>query len=476
MIQRRIFLILIIISGLVGGVIAQTTPRDYGLSEPSVSYSTDYTMAKVEVTITNLGGDASQISDVKIISSGDARVLETLELTPLAAGETVKIKFELPLTDLAIGDTFFIIEAGIDQFELAGSPIASNNRGIVTITKPDTATIGDISAPQTTTDTSSPYDFVIPLVNLGITLNDTTLQINQDTYLIRDILMGIGAIIVGLILLWFLVVILRLLFRRKPTFGTWQPPYAYHKYNDPNSPMGRRQGWQTHAQNSTIFDACTPDHIVAIKHLLDTDGNPINGWAVKAMRTIQYDMYGRIDHTEAIMSKKILKQLNKTINQASTLDDAILSKKFTSIAKHIAKLAHKPIKKKSAMLPIALDIRFEGAHDDVQIIFELYQCQQDEWRQLDRWEPELLAMGDTITENYTYTLNGQLPGETPKTFRKRLIEDIAWILAGMLYQQQDVDNTANTDKIPPDTLTGMAPITEETLRHTTEDTSPYLDI
>ena len=70
------------------------------------------------------------------------------------------------------------------------------------------------------------------------------------------------------------------------------------------------------------------------------------------------------------------------------------------------------------------------------VIFELYQCRSSAWRLLDQWEPEFGAIGSRIPEQFTYTLNGMLPGESFREFKTRLASDIAQLLAGLLYHHQ----------------------------------------
>ena len=139
---------------------------------------------------------------------------------------------------------------------------------------------------------------------------------------------------------------------------------------------------------------------------------PPGEWSIKAIRTVQYDMYGRISRTEVVMPSKIVKKLNKVAQRSQSYDNPKLRKAVQPIAKDIAKLASKPINKKSAMLPIALDFRFEGKHGEVRIVFELYQCRNHGWHLIDQWEPEMAIVRHKIIESSTYSLNVQLGGVT----------------------------------------------------------------
>ena len=439
--------------------LAQSGPRDYSVSTPTVTYAEDGTTFTVEFTVTNNGGDAEDSTEINISQDSTGRVEATDTLPALDANEVVTVAFEFQLADFSVGTNIFNVEVGIDQYELAGSPIARDNRKPFSVTVPENT--GEQTSPEiTNVETGDEYDFIIPLINIGINFLDDGIQVNDRVFTTQEILIGAGVLALLLVLLWFFTLILRLLFRRKPVFGNWQPPYAQQAYHDPNSTMGRRQAWQLHAQNGTIFDACNQHNVVALKRLLDMEGDILGAWEIKAIRTVQYDMYGRISRTEVIMPSGIIKKLNKVARKAQNYDNPKLRKAVNPIAKNLAKLATKPVNKKSAMLPIAMDLRFEGKHGEVRIVFELYQCRDHAWHLIDQWEPEMAIIGHKITESYTYTLNGQLPGEKYKEYKRRLVEDFSWLLSGMLYRHQQ-PAAPEPDMVPPDTLTGMAPITDE---------------
>jgi len=78
--------------------------------------------------------------------------------------------------------------------------------------------------------------------------------------------------------------IIRLLLRRPPTFGNWQPPYATMPPLDPNSTYGRRQMWQQHAANNIVPSPCAMGSIHARKLLLGMDAEYLSGWKVIALR------------------------------------------------------------------------------------------------------------------------------------------------------------------------------------------------
>ena len=417
---------------------AQATPRDYSISLPRVSYSTDGDFAAVSFTVSNQGGDASSASQIIISEYQSGRVEITEPLPPLGAGQTREFTIRLPLRNLpSDGITSFKIEAGIDEFELETSRIARDNSQLFHI---DRAATGAADADDELFESDGPagaaYDLFIPIVNLGVNFLDDGIQLNESRVYSGDILGAFGMLALALVCLWLLSLMLRLLFRRPPRFDVWQPPYAVNNWQDPNSELGRRQGWQFHAQSSALAAPSAPHQVTALKRLLDKRGVHLGGWKIKAMRTVQYDVYGRINRTEVVMPHKIIRQLNRVMRRAPGYAKPELHKALSAIAKGLCKHALAPVEKQNLMLPLALDIRFEGIADDIRIQFELYQHRDSAWHLIDQWEPELAPHGEHVPEHFNFTLNGQLSGESKKEFRRRLRDDLTQLLAGLFFHHQ----------------------------------------
>ncbi len=415
--------------------LAQDEARDYAITTPLVSYSSDGATAIVALTVSNQGSDAVEESTITIAYNDSGRIVESVDLLPLASGEVYPFSAELTLDQFPEGDVFLKVEVGIDQYELAGSPIARDNSQLIRINVAEAreaATVAGSSASDSVAD----YDFVVPLLNIGIKNLEEGIQINDSVFSGTQILVGILVLVLGLVLLWFVSLILRLIFRRSPYFDVWQPPYATGAYFDPDSTQGRRQSWQYHAQNSAINTPCTPDHLAVVKRLVDAEGHSLGSWIIKAIRSEQYDIYGRISHTEAVMPRKIVKQLNKIAGRSGEMDNQQLNKALNPIANRMSKAALRRIEKQNRSLPIALDIRFEGTAGEAHIVFELYQCRNAAWHVIDQWEPELGMIGGRIPEQFTYSLNGMLPGENYREFKARIPHDLTVLLGGLLYHHQ----------------------------------------
>lgn len=428
---------------------AQSTPRDYAISPPRVNYTAEGQVAVVSFTVSNQGGDASEPSQIIISEYQSGRVEITEPLPALAADQTRDFAIQLPLTNLSADDIVsFKIEAGIDAFELANSPIARDNSQLFHI---DRAAAGDADSrdgmSEAESETGAVFDLSIPIVNLGINFLEDGIQVNDRRYSVGDILGAIGILALALFCLWLLSLILRLLFRRPPRFDVWQPPYAQPNWQDPNSEMGRRQSWQFHAQNGALSAPTAPDQVTVVKRLLDKQGVILGSWRVKAMRTVQYDIYGRINRTEALMPRKIISRLNRVIGRAPGYANHELHEALSPIAKSLSRHALGPVEKQNLMLPFALDIRFEGVTDDIRIQFELYQYGDSAWQLIDQWEPEFGQVGERVPEHFTFSINGQLSGESKKEYKRRLRDDVTQLLSGLFYERQVEDTAAPGD--PP---------------------------
>lgn len=419
---------------------AQDQERDYGITTPLVNYSSDGASAIVTLSITNQGGDAVEESTITIADNDSGRIVESLALPPIASGDDFPFTAALALDQFPEGDVFLKIEAGIDQYELAGSPIAQDNSQLFRINVAEAREAAAV-ARSSMTDSISDYDIVVPLLNIGVKRVEAGIQINDSVFTQTQVLVGILGLALGLALLWFISLVLRLMFRRSPSFDIWHPPYATGAYFDPDSTAGRRQSWQYHAQNSAISTPCTPQHPAVVKRLVDAEGLNLGSWIIKTIRSEQYDVYGRLSRTSAVMPRKIVNQLNKIAARSSEMDNKELNKALQPIAKRMSKAGLRRIEKQNRSLPIALDIRFEGSAGEAQIVFELYQCRNAAWHLIDQWEPELAMVGSRIPEQFTYSLNGMLPGENFREFKARIPHDLTELLGGLLYHHQSASGT-----------------------------------
>src|SRR5690606_27560471 len=125
---------------------------------------------------------------------------------------------------------------------------------------------------------------------------------------------------------------------------------------------------------------------------------------------------------------RIVKRLERLAHKNKPQDLQRREKQVRPLAKKLANQIKPRLNKRNAMLPIAFDVRFQGAHGEVRIVFELFQCRQGGWQQIDQWEPEMTVVSKTIYDSFTYTLYGQMGGENLKEFRQRLQQDLVRVL------------------------------------------------
>jgi hypothetical protein len=439
--HKRLFLFIILL--ILSAVIQAQGSRDYAILDISYVVSEDQSQLILNVTVTNLGAAATTNAPVVVKLEGET--LTSQLIAPLAAAETRPIEIPLSANDFpADGTQVLEVSVGIDPFELANTPIAANN-------------IDEISVSIQTVE-STPELFAIrgdEFVILGYVFTRTDAAI----YLVSFVL--------TVIVLWLLTVVLRLIFRRPARFGTWQPPYGMMPMYDQNSVEGRRQAWQTLAQNSLLLASPTDGNLHPVKMLIGTDGGNLHNWKISAIRLSQYDSYGRISRSQAVADKKWVKRLNNVLKKRYTQNEEKVQKLLRPIAQGLVQQFRKRVNKKNGFLPIALDIRMDGKHGEVRIVFELYQCQGRAWYRLDQWEPTMMVVAQSMQENFTFTIHGSMSNEKPNEFYERLRDDIIWLLLEMVRVDE---MTAQAQPQPqqrreafdvPDTLSGMQPIHDD---------------
>ncbi|GAB4515765.1 MAG: hypothetical protein OHK0046_19690 [Anaerolineae bacterium] len=432
---RTILVCILILTLSVGFTVsAQENPPDYRVQALGSSLSPDETEIIISYGVTNIGGPADEPASVRVVdlSNGETVAEDTDVIVPLQGnGATVAgLTIRIPVTRFDPGSNVALqLAVGVNEVEPDDNLTIFNNYDGISVQVPfynGTPVVeptprpeqpGVINAPEQAPET------------LQQTLSDL---VGVDLTESRNLLI-LGAIalcvVIILILLWLIV---RLLFQRTPKFGTWQPPYATMPPLDPNSTYGRRQAWQQHAQNNVLPVPCQPGVIHARKLLLGMDGVYLSSWRIKALRLTQYDMYGRVSRSQVLASGDVVARLSRISRRVHRINLARLGRRVRPAARSLATQFLRKITRRSAMLPIALDVRLRGTHGEVRIVFELYDCQQRQPRQIDTWEPEMTVLGKTIYESYTYSLYGQTGGESYREFKRRLREDLERVLVELL--------------------------------------------
>ncbi len=439
--RRAISILLLLVLSSAQARAQQPLPPDYAVYVVDRQLGVDGQTAILQFGIYNIGGAARVESEARLYlgTSGD-QLLAEQTVRPLAGqGDTQIVTFSVPLAGLPPGETSFRLEVGVGTIEDVDSVTIGNNRAIVGLRVPAfppglaTAPVPDVTpAPAAEEATAVPEATPIPFEIFGIQLEiDPAWLRPQNPLLIAGIVALCG---VGLILIWMLTVILRLLFRPPRTFETWQPPYAIGSSADPNTLAGRHHMWQQHAQSDSLPLPCAEGQYQIRKLLLGLDGQYLSGWRVRGLRLSQYDIYGRVARSQTLARGGTVRRLDRTARKCGKLSQVEIEKRLRPIARRMVTTFLRNINRRTMMLPVACDIRFRGMHGDVRIVFELFRCAGGAYQRVDYWEPEMTIVTGAIEENYTYSLRGLLQGETPKAFRQRLHQELTAALTAMLYK------------------------------------------
>jgi hypothetical protein len=411
---------------------AQEIGADYAISNIRLPrFSADNSQVFIEFDIVNFGGAASVPATILLVNVNSGQELARETLPPLEAQSSTSITLSFASNLLAAGVPESLrISVGIDEVEPETSATIANNQARVNVTLPGegTSVPADLeSTPEASVEPS-------PEASNGNAI--LGIQIDTSDPATLAVLAGIAG--AALLLLLIVIVILRLIFQRPTAFGAWQPPYATVPWLDPNTTQGRRQGWQQYAQNDFPPFAPPAEGATHVRKLLTgLDGEKLGNWRIAGLRISQYDQYGRVARSQVVLSKRQAGRVDAVAKRAKKMTSEQLSRKLRPVARSLANQLRKKVSVRSAMLPLALDVRFQGVHGEVHIFFELYVTQLGHWRQVDRWEPEMTVTDKIIRESFTYTLFGQRPNEPLKDFTRRLQDDLVHVLVEMMRRPEE---------------------------------------
>ncbi|MDX2138878.1 MAG: hypothetical protein SF123_12360 [Chloroflexota bacterium] len=458
--MRKAILITLVLLFMAAAALAQDVNQpDYEVRVVNRTVSVDGTVLILQFGVYNRGDAADVDATANLyIETGGERLLQSQIVAPLGGqGDTQILTFEVPLASIPEGNVDFRLEVGIGEVEAANAANIENNiarlgylvptpaapRQLITPTAPVIAPtqpgiVATPVAPVPDGDAqSSQPDLWTAIRNLDFSnLDLSSIDLSSldvtNPLVVALVIAACGA---GLILLWVLTVILRLIFRPpKNKFEVWQPPYAAIPPQDPNTLSGRRQLWQHSAQSDTMSVPCIEGQYHIRKQLVGLDGRNLSSWRVGGLRLSQYDIYGRVARSQTLAPKSLVNRLDKAARKAATLSESEIEKRVRPIARTLASRFVKNVHRRSAMLPVACDILFRGTHGEVRILFELYQCTNGSMKQIDRWEPEMKDVPRTFQDNYTYTLMGMRQDEKRGAFQKRLEADLRATLKAMLHK------------------------------------------
>lgn len=424
-IKRLAIILILLFIGIIPSYAQSSTAPDYKIWVVSLpELSGDNANFSIKFGLLNVGIDATTSATVQIYPLTDVNQLITqTTVTPLRRNEVREVTMSFPVRTLPAGQQ---VPLGVRVLlaEEASNTLLDNNASF-SVSVPlyegeqVAPVVDETSIPTEQAPTLLPEGVIrIPIINVDVDLNN-----GEQRAMFAGVLGGICLLIL------ILMLIARVLFRKVPLFGSYKPPYSTTSQYDRNSTIGRRQLWQQHAQNNSVQYPCRQGTYHARKLLLGTNGQYLDGWRITAFRMMQYDMYGRITRSQVLATQRWVKRLNKIAHKGGRLKPKQISRRVLPIAKWMNKQFKKRLSPKTGLLSIALDVRFEGRHGEVRIVFELHDCHQGMPALLDQWDPDMVIMGRTLHESYTYTISGQNNTETYRQFKKRLRGDIQQSLA-----------------------------------------------
>jgi len=410
----RVFMSLLFAIVVLSAAVAQdTTAPRYRITSLKEGLSADGCRLEFEYLVSNNGAASVReaLIDLRVLSQPGV-ILASAPIAPLEAGRGATVNL---------------------QTAAAGFPPNTNQTFEVHVTVDG---VDAFSATPRTVSLSIPPvpDTCRPLTPASIPLYIPFLEYTVDLANPKreELLLGGGLLLTLLLLLVILLRLRKLLFGRAPAFGTHLPPYATTPPIDPYSQNGIRQSWQPYAQNNTITQPSVRGTNAVVKLLLGADGQYLAGWTISALRLSQYDQYGRVARTNTPGPLSVVRALNRLAHSRKPLDQDQLERRVAPLARQLVRQLLRHVTARSAVLPVALDLRLQGHHGEVSIVFELYQSDGVHWLLLDRWQPEMSVVGKTIHETYTYTIHGQSGGESFKDFRQRLPLDMARLLSELI--------------------------------------------
>lgn len=426
--MRTVLGLFVIVALLAGTVLAQESAPDYSIRNIRSRFLESGQITQIQFEVWNIGGAAAAATTAELRLADTEEVLAEQAVAALQSQEIITVSLDVPSGRFEPNTSVtFQVNLGLGDVEPPNTENAQDNVARITVT---------ILAPSEATEPGNAPTPAVPSLEETIRAVLAPLNIEVDLSDPTQLVVLVGVCAGGLVLAFLLVVIVRLLFRRQPAATVWQPPYASPVLADPNTLAGRRQQWQFHAQNSQAPVLAAAEETLQIRKLLSgVDGTNLAGWRVTGLCLVQYDMYGRIHRSQIQAGRSAVKRLNGVIRQRAQLSPEQTRKRLRPVAADLVKRIGKKWTDRAAMLPLALDIRWQGTVGEAQIWFELMRCQRGLWHILDRWLPEMAVSGKTLDENFTYTLAGLRGGETRKRPPSRLEDDLILVFLDVLNPQ-----------------------------------------
>ncbi|MBZ0297515.1 MAG: hypothetical protein K8L99_33465 [Anaerolineae bacterium] len=415
--MRWLSILLICILSVTALAQAQQDSPGYVIRDINREFTPDNRELRVQFDVLNLSSADSSALTVSLVDTASNTILAQQEVRALNINERATVPFIVPTSALQPGpqNLRIVLAAGDQQLAFASVGV----------------TVPEVAATPAATVTPTP----------GPAGSFEILSVTVDLANPLHVLGLAGIVLAALLLLVVLILLIRVILHREPRLTGWQPPYISTPQVDPSSQTARRQGWQVHAQNDLPPPSTGSEGAVHIRKLVaNVEG--LDDWRIKGIRLVLYDQYGRVHRTETAIGSRYLRRLNRAAQLTPGEPAEQTLKRVRPAAKALVNHFRGKLTNRSAMLPVAMDIRLQGKQGDVHIMMELFMFQQGHWQLLDRWEPEVMVPTGLIEENLTYSLYGMRSEETMRAFTQRLQTDVARTLAQLLNKKPQSEQKA----------------------------------
>ncbi|MCK6578461.1 MAG: hypothetical protein L6Q98_10185 [Anaerolineae bacterium] len=402
------------------------------IRSPSSRLSDDGRSIIVELDVRNDGNVATAASIVRLFDERGVE-LNSAPLMPLEPQTRASVVLFAPLDRLPPGvRSNLYITVGLDTLP-GGTLTGRGNIASIMVNAPPL-----VEMPPAPLSTPTPTSILNIPLPVQVDLNDPV-----------QTALAIGIAALCLLLLWVIWVIIRLTRSKPEPFGVWQPMYPAPAVIDPNTTDGRRYLWQQHAQSDHLPMPCPSGSVIARKLLIGAGGGRFDGWHIVGIRSGRYDQYGRINRTHHTMGRRAVRRLDRAARRRKLNEKAALGA-ARPVARALTKDILKYSDKRSAILPIAVDVRFKGERDLARMHFELWRCAGGEWQPFDSWTalPTYSSANDAV-EQFGYSFYGQRHGESRRAFARRLEGDLTRVFAALVFKPAAPPAEEDTAGHPP---------------------------
>src|SRR5258706_1115537 len=117
-------------------------------------------------------------------------------------------------------------------------------------------------------------------------------------------------------------------------------------------------------------------------------------------------MDGRVNRSQIMASRGLVNRLDWVARRHKKLSADQMTRQIQAVARGLSHEVRKKGNERTAVLPLALDIRLRARHGEARIWFELYRREYAQRGSINRCETEMMIPGKMMYATFTYTLIG----------------------------------------------------------------------